>query len=437
MWNGAYRREASNDDFQNLPCLTASSGLLTPPSSYNFDARRNSTASSLSSFGPTTPVYGRNPFSDHSHVSFTSIDECHDESIAALAMAYPFKVPHPENTPYADWSASAHPSSLEHSLSAHGSFASQPSVLQAHMMSFTVGEDSGTSLPMSGATVFDGLPYVDVNEGTTHESDITVSGDHIPPVWPYQYAMDQAPTMAPALLGGPYVEMGSADPDSDMSGYHDADMPLSPTPQEVVLRHEGYEMSENKKRVKRSIHVSSTGGKTIKREQKSQQAKLPRARRSKPEHVHTAQVHDITLIRKSLHVCSMMQDGKPCGSKFKRQEHLHRHERTHSGQKPYQCQVPRCMRRFDRNDNLWAHIWTHVHRPGKKHSRNPRYSLRRVLRLYSDPKLVDKLTRNWFNELKYPYDPEAEDVSSDDDTPSPAVIKVEEFSTSLAEVESE
>ncbi|KAJ6117292.1 hypothetical protein N7512_007017 [Penicillium capsulatum] len=55
-----------------------------------------------------------------------------------------------------------------------------------------------------------------------------------------------------------------------------------------------------------------------------------------------------------------------CKGRFKRQEHLKRHMKSHSKEKPHVCWVPGCHRAFSRSDNLNAHYTkTHSKRGGR------------------------------------------------------------------------
>ncbi|KAI9249648.1 hypothetical protein BY458DRAFT_525441 [Sporodiniella umbellata] len=48
-----------------------------------------------------------------------------------------------------------------------------------------------------------------------------------------------------------------------------------------------------------------------------------------------------------------------CHMVFTRSEHLARHERKHTGEKPYPCIVKNCGRMFSRFDNMMQHTQTH------------------------------------------------------------------------------
>ena len=70
-----------------------------------------------------------------------------------------------------------------------------------------------------------------------------------------------------------------------------------------------------------------------------------------------------------MHVCH-------CGRRFKRMEHLKRHSRTHTQERPHKCPVESCGKCFGRSDNLTQHLKTHyrsaglVGRPGERHAAN-------------------------------------------------------------------
>ncbi|ORX57580.1 hypothetical protein DM01DRAFT_238577, partial [Hesseltinella vesiculosa] len=56
-----------------------------------------------------------------------------------------------------------------------------------------------------------------------------------------------------------------------------------------------------------------------------------------------------------LHVCHVSQ----CQRRFKRLEHLKRHMRIHTLERPFACTFPNCHKTFSRSDNLSQHLKTH------------------------------------------------------------------------------
>ncbi|KAH3670765.1 hypothetical protein OGAPHI_001281 [Ogataea philodendri] len=54
--------------------------------------------------------------------------------------------------------------------------------------------------------------------------------------------------------------------------------------------------------------------------------------------------------KKKTHECPL------CHSRFQRPEHVKRHMRSHSSEKPFACPEEKCNKRFNRNDNLKQHL---------------------------------------------------------------------------------
>ncbi|OJD19627.1 hypothetical protein AJ78_00484 [Emergomyces pasteurianus Ep9510] len=77
--------------------------------------------------------------------------------------------------------------------------------------------------------------------------------------------------------------------------------------------------------------------------------------------------HDLSSIPPTIPAPLFKCDAPGCDGRFKRQEHLKRHLKSHTNEKPHVCWVPDCNKSFSRNDNLKVHYAT-TH--GKKGGRN-------------------------------------------------------------------
>ena len=70
-------------------------------------------------------------------------------------------------------------------------------------------------------------------------------------------------------------------------------------------------------------------------------------------------------IRGSSHSASFKCKERGCERRFKRQEHLNRHMKSHTKERPHVCWVPGCQLAFTRKDNLKEHCKRHSKRGGR------------------------------------------------------------------------
>ncbi|KAI9660591.1 MAG: hypothetical protein M1821_009943 [Bathelium mastoideum] len=201
-----------------------------------------------------------------------------------------------------------------------------------------------------------------------------------------------------------------------ISGYS-SDGPLSPRdsperiaeePGWVSVRHEPDYVTISR------IHETSTGAKGVKKSRKTQKHGHGKARRKTEAALIETERFDIKISKDTFikyqqarsrdekiapeeekTPCGMkLNTGEICDKAFGRPEHLNRHRKTHTAERPFEC--PICIsggqhKSFGRQDNRQAHYETHLIK--KRGSRNvyvPYDELCRCIRLHETREVAEK-----------------------------------------------
>lgn len=420
-----YRRDVSRDTPQISPGFGPYTGFLTPPSPYGgIEERRGSIVSlSASEYSVPTPTSEHSPFSEASWQHVAPFNGFQTQSMSGLRHALPLgTVGLPMKAPSAesfcnDWSMPANNIDHDLPLRMRDTMASGTGYLPSQMNSFN---ETGNLTPASTGSnwSFSTAPeHSDLDYGMTGPQSFWQ------PQVPSSHAM-VAQTIAPAdaLVGDEqyaYVDDNESSSFMETEAFDNAPMSfaaspndnapmtLPPSPQEVQVKQE-LEGSEAEEKFTRSIHVSPKGGKTVKKErQRLNGVSKRRSSKSKSQlvfrrshdgriDVEGYELNPVTGKREPIDGPTVEWkycDWDNCTSRFKRPEHLKRHQRIHLGVKEHECRVEGCPKVFDRRDNYWQHGTTHIRIPGKKDGRNPRLPFSEMIKYADDAKHIEFLEK--------------------------------------------
>lgn len=208
--------------------------------------------------------------------------------------------------------------------------------------------------------------------------------------------------------GPSYIQSHSESFDERLESYDSCSTPLlRPQPEAFLdteidgfqlVKKEDSDFEEHDEKPSRSIYVSPTGAKSVKKERRSSRAsnnrKKPRAakKNSYVTKFEEGDIHwdvdggDIELDKNGrllfrpdgCGVKKLTCKEIGCDKKFARPEHLKRHEDIHIGHQRYKCRLKNCPKKFNRWDNCLYHYLTHVKRPQRKSTRNDQFTLQEV-----------------------------------------------------------
>ena len=469
-----YHRSNSKDDCLMSPPMDPVMRLLTPRSPYSMDVRRNSDVSALSLSSsttcpsdystPATPMYTQSPLATQSlNTSAFNMSHVHGTPMKFEPKSASFDE-HLTNS----WVLLDNTDRMDHTTSAipHNMYASH---------GFQLETQTSECIELQNTAIAMTQPWYHTSQYTNLDShldmapnldiDLNTNMLHLHPATPMHSLWDvraqpmlelDATTIVPHnyMLGGDYVHVDTPDPMDD--SYDDVDVPFE---QHAAFKQESMsplnvkqetEVSDNEGRPRRSICETRTGGKSVKVKKEQRRSRITKVkteeqggekkRRSKCKSKYGDSVWELngdtvlsnwnsvyqdtdqkwrsTKAPEQKFICKypynddeIVPEGKSfCGRQFKRTEHHVRHKNTHKAIKDYPCLL--CKSRFNRNDNRWAHGWTHVRQSGKGDGRNWKFSLRQVISVLPDPKHIEMLLKKWAKDVGTNYIPEDEEDDS-------------------------
>lgn len=446
--------EGQSDHYHTLPPMVPSSRFLTPPSPYTAETRRDSIVSSQSSIsfaggmsdfpGPVTPTYAQSPMTEEGFLGIMAYNldqESQSQMFHGLPMSYQPKLPGADQSLYSLWKPMPHSPELNNIqlMPFQSQVVLPPS---GDFLQNTLAGD--IELDMATVAMID-PPWSNLSTAAhagigKRWNDPTVREENMQVFWINQMQQAQSIQMQSVIPSGPVADVGNDDAHVEAEQFIESRSfdsyasSFPPSPQEISykignslpVKHEP-DTAVTSPRLKRSIYVSPTGGKSVKKERRAGTSSKKRSkimkrwnRQSsfnvngidtkldgveffKDEETGEYRLHgtrQTNAKKRCEHVDKMT--GLQCTKHFVRPEHLKRHEQTHSGERNYHCAI--CGKQFNRNDNCQEHYWTHVRRPGKKYGRNNKMSLAEVESFCTDPlngpKLIEKLRQKWKNELE-------------------------------------
>lgn len=360
--------------------------------------------------------------------------DLHTQALHGIPIARQSKVLAADDTPYGSWTVLPQSAELSATLPirAQDMLPTAGSFFPPHF-----ADHSGFDTTMASTVdpSWNNISSVqpDAARQWSNRVEHIVHDEQLQAYWASQMQQPQGIQMETIIPSDAMVDVGSdfthIEPESfvEPDSFDSAGSSFPQSPQEVsfkkentpALKHES-DLEDAPPRLTRSIYVSPTGGKSVKKERRSaasskRRSKVTKHRDRTPDwcgwgidakfdgvELKWDEAGDLRWCGTRTSNEKMRCEHPGCTKSFVRPEHLKRHQQTHSGDRHFRCRI--CAKMFNRNDNCQEHYWTHVRRPGKKDGRNQKLSLTEVEGHCTDPingpKLIEKLRQKWQKEVE-------------------------------------